>query len=80
MSEPFTMKKGRRSLIPGWYDGSSFTPSPKFGPGMVLPLSRANAFMMVDASVEGFEKGSRVKIIPTRWCMSSEQHVSLITL
>ncbi|MGA9045425.1 gephyrin-like molybdotransferase Glp [Sulfuricurvum sp.] len=80
MSEPFTMKKGRRSLIPGWYDGSSFTPSPKFGPGMVLPLSRANAFMMVDASVEGFEKGSVVKIIPTRWSMSSEQHVSLITL
>jgi len=80
MSEPFTMKKGRRSLIPGWYDGSSFTPSPKFGPGMVLPLSRANAFMMVDASVEGFEKGSTVKIIPTRWCMSSEQPVSLITL
>ncbi|OHD95674.1 gephyrin-like molybdotransferase Glp, partial [Sulfuricurvum sp. RIFOXYD12_FULL_44_77] len=73
ISEPFTMKKGRRSLIPGWFDGTSFTPSEKFGPGMVLPLSRANAFMMVDASVEGFEKDAVVKIIPTRWCMSSEK-------
>lgn len=80
ISEPFTMKKGRRSLIPGWFDGAAFTPSEKFGPGMVLPLSRANAYMMVDASVEGFEKDAVVKIIPTRWCMSSEKQTSLITL
>lgn len=80
MAEPFKMKKGRRSLIPGWFDGASFTPSEKFGPGMVLPLSRANAFMMVDASVEGFEKDDLIKIIPTRWCMSSEKQSSLITL
>jgi len=79
ISEPFKMKKGRRSLIPGWFDGASFTPSPKFGPGMVLPLSRANAFMMVDASVEGFEQDAVVKVIPTRWCMSSEKQNSLIT-
>lgn len=80
MSEPFTMKKGRRSLIPGWFDGNTFTPSPKFGPGMVLPLARANAFMMVDAGVDGFETGSEVKIIPTRWCMSCAEQVSLVTI
>jgi len=80
ISEPFKMKKGRRSLIPGWFDGASFTPCEKFGPGMVLPLSRANAFMMVDASVEGFEKDAIVKIIPIRWCMSSEKQTPLITL
>ncbi|MDD4855546.1 MAG: molybdopterin molybdotransferase MoeA [Sulfuricurvum sp.] len=79
MGEPFKMKKGRRSLIPGWFNGETFTPSSKFGPGMVLPLSRANGFMMVDASVEEFEKGSEVKIIPTRWCMSSNEQKSLVT-
>lgn len=79
MREPFKMKKGRRSLIPGWYDGATFSPCEKFGPGMVLPLSLANAIMMVDASVEGFEAGSSVKIIPTRWCMSSEHQNALIT-
>lgn len=79
MREPFKMKKGRRSLIPGWYDGTTFAPCEKFGPGMVLPLSLANAIMMVDASVEGFEAGSSVKIIPTRWCMSSEHQNALIT-
>jgi molybdopterin molybdotransferase len=80
MAAPFSMKKGRRSLIPGWYDGATFAPCEKFGPGMVLPLSLANAYMMVDASVEGFDEGSRVKIIPTRWCMSSQMQNSLITL
>ena len=79
ISTAFKMKKGKRSLIPGWFDGESFTPSEKFGPGMVLPLSRANAFMMVDASVEGFEESAEVKIIPTRWCMSSQEQKSLVT-
>ena len=79
MAEPFIMKKGRRSLIPGWFDGATFTPSPNFGPGMVLPLSRANGYMMVDENVDKFEQGSEVKIIPTRWCMNSDVQVSLVT-
>lgn len=79
IGEPFVMKKGRRALIPGWYDGERFTPSPKFGPGMVLPLASANAFMMVDAQVDRFELDSEVKIIPTRWCMSSDTQTSLVT-
>ncbi|MDD2838294.1 MAG: molybdopterin molybdenumtransferase MoeA, partial [Sulfuricurvum sp.] len=79
ISETFKMKKGRRALIPGWFDGATFTPSPQFGPGMVLPLSRANGFMMVDEKVEGFDAGATVKIIPTRWCMGSESRHSLIT-
>jgi molybdopterin molybdotransferase len=80
MAQPYLMKKGRRSLIPGWFDGSGFTPSSHFAPGMVLPLSRANSYMMVDESVEKFEQGSEVKIIPTRWCMNSDVQVSLITI
>jgi len=80
IAEPFKMKKGRRALIPGWFDGAAFTPSANFGPGMVLPLSQANAYMMVDASVDGFEQDAEIKVIPTRWCMSSPIQNSLITL
>ncbi|MFA6189388.1 MAG: gephyrin-like molybdotransferase Glp [Sulfuricurvum sp.] len=80
IAEPFVMKKGKRALIPGWFDGSSFTPSPNFGPGMILPLSRANGYMMVDESVEKFEQDAQIKIIPTRWCMNTDTQVSLITL
>lgn len=80
IAHPFTMKKGRRSLIPGWFDGNAFTPCPVFGPGMVLPLSRANAFMMVDENVSAFEEKAEIKIIPTRWCMSSKEQHSLVTV
>lgn len=80
IAEPFKMKKGRRSLIPGFFDGATFTPSPKFGPGMVLPLSLANAYMMVDASVEGFEKNAPVRIIPTRWTMTRRDRQSVVTV
>lgn len=79
MAQPYTMKKGRRSLIPGWFNGSTFTPSSHFAPGMVLPLSRANGYMMVDESVEQLDQGREVKIIPTRWCMNSDTKVSLVT-
>jgi len=79
IAEPFKMKKGRRSLIPGWFDGAAFTPSPVFGPGMVLPLSRANSFMIVDSVVEEFSENSTIKIIPTRWCMTSAIQHSLVT-
>ena len=79
MAESFVIKKGRRSLIPGWFDGSGFIPSSHFAPGMVLPLSRANSYMMVDESVEKFEQGAEVKIIPTRWCMNTDAQVSLVT-
>ncbi len=79
MKHPFTMKKGRRSLIPGWFDGETFEPCAVFGPGMILPLSIANAFMMVDERAEGFDKGCEVKIIPTRWNMGSSEQKSLVT-
>lgn len=79
IAKPFSMKQGRRSLIPGWFDGRTFMPSDKFGPGMVLPLSLANSFMMVDASVKGFSEGEAVTIIPTRFGFYAEQQSSLIT-
>jgi molybdopterin molybdotransferase len=79
MKNPFVMKKGRRSLIPGWFDGETFEPCAVFGPGMILPLSIANAFMMVDEKVESFKQASEVKIIPTRWSISSEVQKSLVT-
>ena len=79
IKNPFTMKKGRRSLIPGWFNGEAFEPCAVFGPGMILPLSIANAFMMVDEKVDGFNKGSEVKIIPTRWSIGNEIQKSLVT-
>ena len=75
----FKTKPGRRSLIPGWYDGSGFKPCEKFAPGMVSPLASSNAFMMIDESVSHLAAETPVKIIPTQFTLYSQTQQDLVT-
>jgi len=43
LKSEFNCRAGRRSLIPGYYDGESFEIIKKFAPGMVTPLAESNA-------------------------------------
>lgn len=79
MAEDFKVKPGRRTLVPGSFDGSGFSACKKFAPGMVSPLAASNAFVMLDASVSQLNAGERVKVIPTRFAFNSGEPVSLIT-
>ncbi len=79
MRHDFKLKAGRRTLIPGWYDGESFVPCEKFAPGMVSPLANSNGFIMVDESVGELSAGTPVKIIPTRFGFYRSEPGSLIT-
>jgi molybdopterin molybdotransferase len=79
MKADYRLKAGRRSLIPGWYDGVTFEPCPKFAPGMVTPLARSNAYMMIDASVGALHQGENVRIIPTRCGFYAEVPMNLVT-
>jgi molybdopterin molybdotransferase len=79
MTEDFKVKPGRRTLVPGSFDGSGFSACKKFAPGMVSPLAASNAFVMLDASVSQLNAGERVKVIPTRFAFNSGEPVSLIT-
>ncbi|NPA60559.1 MAG: molybdopterin molybdotransferase MoeA, partial [Epsilonproteobacteria bacterium] len=73
MKEDYKQKKGRISLVPGYFDGSSFEVCDKFAPGMVSPLGKsANSFMMVDAEVGELKKDTKVKIISTRFDFTCE--------
>lgn len=80
MAEDYTMKPGRRTLVPGDFDGETFTPCEKFAPGMISPLSRSNSFIMIDESVEKLPKASRVKIIPIRHGFYRSAPIPLSTL
>ncbi|MDY0116250.1 MAG: molybdopterin molybdotransferase MoeA [Sulfurimonadaceae bacterium] len=71
MAHDFSFKKGKRTLIPGYFDGCHFTPSKKFAPGMVSPLATANGFIMVDANCSGLACGARVKFFSTRFSFVS---------
>ncbi|QSZ42767.1 molybdopterin molybdenumtransferase MoeA [Sulfurimonas aquatica] len=80
MKSKYKLRAGRRSLIPGFFDGEYFTICEQFSPGMISPLAYANAFIMVDESCEILEPESPVKIISTKFSFSMQKPKSLITL
>jgi len=44
----YKLKAGRRTLVPGYFDGEYFTVCKHFAPGMVSPLAQANGFIMIN--------------------------------
>lgn len=71
------IKGGRRTLIPGYFNGTEFTPYDKFSPGMITPLSISNAYIIVDEKCEVIQKGSKIKIISTRFSFNAKEQKSL---
>ncbi len=57
-------KKGRQTIIPGFFDGEYFTPSKKRSPGMVSVLSSCNSMIVLDEKVEYLKTGNQVNILP----------------
>ncbi|MCK9472095.1 gephyrin-like molybdotransferase Glp [Sulfurimonas sp.] len=77
ISNDCTIRGGRRSLIPGYFDGYEFTPHDNFSPGMITPLAHSNAYIITDGKCELIKKDSRVKIISTRFSFNSKEQKSL---
>lgn len=79
MKHDFTLRPGRRTLLPGFFDGTSFNVCDKFAPGMITPLATSNGFIMVDASCAKLSKGEEVRFIPTQFAWRSKEAVSLVS-
>jgi len=79
MKNDYKLKSGRRTLVPGFFDGNSFEVCAKFAPGMVTPLSVSNGFIMVDEKVDFIKAQSEVKFIPVNFEFNSSTQVDLVT-
>ena len=79
MQDDYKLKQGRRTLVPGFFDGNSFKPYKKFAPGMISPLAESNAYIIIDESCGFLEKGSVVKILPTRFSFTCRDSVNLVS-
>jgi molybdopterin molybdotransferase len=79
MKSDFKHKKGRISLIPGSFDGSSFEPCKKFASGMISALASANSYIMVNDNISSLAYGDAVKILPIRWSFTSLKEMDLLT-
>jgi len=79
MDSDYKLKKGRRTLVPGFFNGSSFAPYLKFAPGMISPLAKSNSFIIIDEDKDFLAKDTKVKILPTRFSFTSDTKVDLVT-
>lgn len=79
MKNDYKLKKGRITLVPGYFDGSSFEVCKKFAPGMVSPLASSNSYIMIDEGVEFIASNDSVKVIPIRFCFSAEEQMNLVS-
>jgi molybdopterin molybdotransferase len=79
LNKDLKLRAGRRTLIPGFYDGASFEVCQEFAPGMISPLAKANGFIMVDADTSFLEKGSIVKVISTKYPLRTHKPQNLIS-
>ena len=79
MQDDYKLRAGRRTLVPGYFDGKAFKVHAKFAPGMVSPLASSNAYIMISEETSLVEKDSTVKVLPIRFGFNTTEQVSLIT-
>ena len=72
MKDTYKLRKGKRTLIPGFFDGEFFIHCAVFAPGMVSPLAHANSYIMIDEGCEQIDSNTEINIIPTRFSFTKE--------
>ena len=73
MKNDFSNKKGRTTIIPGFFDGEFFEPAEKRMPGMVGVLHSCNSMIILDKHNDFIKKGNIVKILPINWKFFSDK-------
>ncbi len=79
MKSDYKLRAGRRSLVPGYFDGTHFEVCNHFAPGMVSPLANSNAYIMISEECGFLESQTSVKVISTEFSFTSSEMKSLIT-
>ena len=75
----FFTRKGKTTIIPGFFDGEFFEVSEKRSPGMVSVLSTCNSMIVIDENVETLKKDSLIKILPINWKFFSDIKKDFLT-
>lgn len=79
IKDNFKLKAGRRTLLPGYFDGTTFKACDKSAPGMVTPLATSNSYIIISEDTTFIKSGDEVKILPIRFEFNSKIQVDLVT-
>ena len=72
-------KKGRPTLVPGFFDGEKFNPSDKKSPGMISILSECNSFIVLNEDITKLNENHIVKVLPINWKFFCNEKKDYIT-
>ena len=67
MKKELINKKGRTTIIPGFFDGETFEASEKRLPGMVGVLHNCNSLIILNKYKEDMKENESVKVLPINW-------------
>jgi molybdopterin molybdotransferase len=79
MKETYRLRAGRRTIVPGVFDGEFFTACENFAPGMISPLAYSNGFIMIDESLASLEANKTVKFISTKFSFTDSEFQNITT-
>ncbi len=79
ISQNLKNKKGRETIVPGFFNGENFTPAHKRSPGMVSTLSNCNCMIVLAKDVEELQENSSVQILPINWKFFSKTNKDYLT-
>lgn len=79
MKKELSVKKGRISMLPGYFDGEYFLVTQKRSPGMISTLAKCNALIVTNKDVSILKEEQRVKILPISWLYFKEKQEDYLT-
>ena len=79
MKTEYKLREGKRTLIPGAFDGEYFIACENFAPGMVSPLAHGNSYIMINEECSLVPTDAVVKVISTKFSFTSERLESLVS-
>jgi len=79
MKNDFKLRAGRRTLLPGYFDGVTFKACCKSAPGMVSPLAVSNSYIIISEEKSFIKAGDEVKILPINFEFNSKENMDLVT-
>jgi len=79
IKEDFRLRKGKYTVKLGSFDGKSFMPLEAQLPGMVSPMQKADGMIIIPPDVDTLQKGTKVKMLPILWELTSKVEEDLFS-
>ncbi len=73
INKEFKIYRPVDTVLPGFFDGESFTPAKKTAPGNVNVLNHCNGIIIIDKETKELKENDTVKFMPIRWEFLKEE-------